>query len=166
MTVTSVISYLGSGLAAARPSNPGIPSDTLGFYYSTDSTSLSFWNGASWSNVSGSLSGAPFSYTLAWGAGSVAQVGTIEIEGSFQANAHILGVVFDNGVGGGTIDGDFQINTTSITGLAAVVNNGAGTTTATGLNAAAAGDTLRVILSSNTGTITDGGFFTPFGTYD
>ncbi len=114
----------------------------------------------------GGVSGAPFSYTVAWGAGAVAQTGTIEIEGDFQSACHVLGVAYDNGIGGGTIDGNFQISGTSIAGLSAVVNNGAGTATATALNGASPGDTLQVVLGTPTGTISDGGFFAPFGTYD
>lgn len=114
----------------------------------------------------GGVSGSPFSYTVAWGAGSVANTGTIEIEGDFQSACHILGVAFDNGIAGGTIDAGFQISGTLVTGLSAVVNNGTGTAMATALNGALPGDTLQIVLGTPTGTISDGGFFTPFGTYD
>ena len=113
-----------------------------------------------------SVSGQKFAYTLAWGAGSIAQNGTIELEGDAQEKSHILGVKFDNGVGGGSITGAFQIGTTDITGLAAVVNNGAGTATATAANALPAGGALRVVLSGVSSIIADGGYFTTFGTYD
>jgi hypothetical protein len=118
------------------------------------------------SDIGGGLSGVPFSYTVSWGAGAVAQAGTIEIDGDIRNAGHILGVVFDNGVAGGTIDGNFQINGTSITGLSAVVNNGPGTASATGLNATAPGNGMQIVLGSPTGTLSDGAFFSPFGTYD
>lgn len=112
------------------------------------------------------FTGKPFSYTLAWGGGAIAMNGTIDIEGDAQNAAHILGVKHDNGVGGGSITGAFQINGTPITGLGAVVNNGAGTSTATAANALVPGAVLRVVLSGVTGSVADGGYFTPFGTYD
>lgn len=112
------------------------------------------------------ISGTPFSYTVSWGAGAVAQAGTIEIDGNIQSPYHILEVAFSNGVAGGTIDGTFEINGTPITGLSPVVNNGTGTAAATGANGAVPGDTFSLVLASQVGTISDGGYFTPSGTYD
>ena len=146
MTVTSIISYLGEGLLSARPSNPGIPADTLGLYYGTDTGVLYLWTGAAWRSAS-AVSGEAFSYTLAWGAGSLAQNGTIVLEGFAQAASHILGVHWENGVGAGSIAGAFQIGTINITGLSAVTNNGTGTTTATAANALSVGGSLRTVLS-------------------
>lgn len=165
MSVTKLVSYLGAGLLAGQPADPGIPADTLGLYYATDVPVLYLWNGAAWV-FAGKVSGEPFSYTVPWGAGAFAQNGTVVIEGYARSASHIIGVHYENGVGGGSITGNFQIGTTSITGLNAVVNGGTDTVTATAANALSVGGRLRAVLTSASGMIGDGGFFTVFGTYD
>lgn len=110
--------------------------------------------------------GAPFSYTVAFGGGATLSNGTIEVEGKFPFAGHVLGAVYDVGSGAGTTTLAVQIGTTSITGLSAVTITAPGTTTASGANAIAAGGKLRAVFSSTTGTISDGGFVTPYGTFD
>lgn len=44
--------YLGVGLAAARPATPSLGTGVCGFYYATDTLTLSAWNGSAWANVS------------------------------------------------------------------------------------------------------------------
>jgi hypothetical protein len=153
-------------LTAALPTPPGGPDYRSQITDLNTMVALLFARSSSSGSSAATLSGKSFSYTLAWGAGSVAQNGTIEIEGNAPADMHVLGVDYSNGVNAGTIDGAFQIGTTPITGLNPVVNNGTSSATATGANALAAGDTLRVVLTAANGVISDGGYFTPFGTYD
>jgi hypothetical protein len=166
VTVTSIISYLGEGLLSARPTNPGVPADTVALYYATDVPQLYVWNGSAWASATAGRSGQAFDYTLSWGAGAVAANGTIVLEGNMQSAAHILGANWQNGAGGGSITGDFEINTTPITGLSAVVNNGTSSASASAANAMSPGDLLRVVLSAASGAIADGGFFNVHGTYD
>lgn len=57
--------YLGVGLAAARPVTPAVQTDGLAFYYATDTSTMSFWDGAwntftpgspAWGAITGTLS--------------------------------------------------------------------------------------------------------------
>jgi hypothetical protein len=43
-----LIDYLGSGLASARPATPTLFAGTLGVYFATDTSVVSYWNGSSW----------------------------------------------------------------------------------------------------------------------
>lgn len=154
-------------LTAALPTPPGGPDYRAQIEDLNTLVALALARAQSAAGASASFHGLPFTYgTLAWGAGTVAQNGTIAMEGYAQLPSHVLGVAFNNGAGGGSITGNFQINGTSITGLSAVVNNGSGISDASGANALPADGVLRVVLSSATGVIADGGYFTPFGTYD
>lgn len=45
--------YLGLGLASARPSAPTPAPGTLEFFYATDTTTLSLWNGTAWVTIGG-----------------------------------------------------------------------------------------------------------------
>jgi len=48
---TTIISYLGEGLAAARPATPSLGTGVLGIWFSTDTGVLSAWDGAAWADV-------------------------------------------------------------------------------------------------------------------
>lgn len=47
------IDYLGSGPIANRPATPNLYTGTVGFWYATDTSTLSAWDGSSWSDISG-----------------------------------------------------------------------------------------------------------------
>ncbi len=48
-----LIDYLGQGLASERPAAPDLYAGALGLWYSTDTATLSAWDGAAWSDVGG-----------------------------------------------------------------------------------------------------------------
>lgn len=48
-----LVDYLGAGLASARPAAPDLTTGSLGAYWSTDTGTLSIWDGTSWSDVQG-----------------------------------------------------------------------------------------------------------------
>lgn len=43
-----LIDYLGSGTAASRPASPSLYSGSVGIYYATDTSVISFWDGSTW----------------------------------------------------------------------------------------------------------------------
>lgn len=45
------IDAVRSGLAAAKPTVPDLPSGTFGFYYETDTGLLKMWNGSAWAGA-------------------------------------------------------------------------------------------------------------------
>lgn len=45
--------YMGRGLAAARPVTPSVGTGVSAFYYATDTSVLSVWDGAAWDSVGG-----------------------------------------------------------------------------------------------------------------
>jgi len=47
-TRSNVDAYFARGLAAARPASPPIAPGATGFYYATDTSVLSIWNGSAW----------------------------------------------------------------------------------------------------------------------
>lgn len=49
-----LVDYLGFGLAAARPTSLSLNTGTVGIYFSTDTVTVSYWNGSSWQSPSGS----------------------------------------------------------------------------------------------------------------
>lgn len=56
-----IISFLGQGLAAARPAAPNIDPDAIALYWSTDASpglELSVWAGAAWHAPSGFIASA------------------------------------------------------------------------------------------------------------
>ena len=56
MSSTLITGYLSEGLASARPATPSITSGAIAFYYATDTSVLSVWNGSSWGAVGGGYS--------------------------------------------------------------------------------------------------------------
>lgn len=54
MASTLITSYVGKGLAAARPAAPAIATGTFGWYYATDTSTLSYYDGATWHTLSAS----------------------------------------------------------------------------------------------------------------
>lgn len=56
MTTTVLTSYVGQGLAAARPITPAIVANAAAFYYATDTNVLSAYAGGAWHDIVG---GAP-----------------------------------------------------------------------------------------------------------
>src|ERR1035437_8294360 len=102
--------------------------------------------------------------SVARGAGSIAQPGTISlVDGLYQASV-ITSMNYNNGALGGSITPSASINGTPITGLSSVAVNSAGSATATGNNTISAGGTLTLALSSLVGAISDGGVITLEGT--
>lgn len=59
MTSTILPTYLGQGLAAARPVTPLIASGTMAFYYATDTAVLSAYANGAWQNAGGYNPGTP-----------------------------------------------------------------------------------------------------------
>lgn len=113
------------------------------------------------------ISGTNYTFgTISWGGGAVAANGTITITGNQDIAGHILSAYYSNGSGGGSITANVQINGVSVTGLSAVTINSGTHTNASGANAVAAGNTVAVILTAVSGTISDGGFVTISGTAD
>ncbi len=45
---TLITQYLGEGTAASRPATPSVAAGCIAFYYATDTSTLSVWNGSSW----------------------------------------------------------------------------------------------------------------------
>lgn len=79
MTATVITAYLSEGLAAARPATPAITTGAIAFWYSTDTSALSFYdaNSSSWVSVpiSGGSTGAwatPAITSGTWGVDSTA----------------------------------------------------------------------------------------------
>lgn len=58
MTSTLITAYLGQGLAAARPVTPVLATGTIGYYYATDTGTLTVYAGGAWRSV-GSPAGTP-----------------------------------------------------------------------------------------------------------
>lgn len=56
--------YLARGLAAARPVTPDVAAGVTSFYYATDTSVLSVWDGAAWDTVGGGGGGGSFSGAL------------------------------------------------------------------------------------------------------
>ena len=56
MSSTLITGYLSEGIASARPATPSITSGAIAFYYATDTSVLSVWNGSSWGSVGGGYS--------------------------------------------------------------------------------------------------------------
>ena len=50
---TLITQYLGEGTAASRPATPSVATGCIAFYYATDTSTLSVWNGSSWGSVGG-----------------------------------------------------------------------------------------------------------------
>jgi len=48
-----ITEYVGAGLAAARPVTPAVASGATAFYYATDTSVLSVWDGSAWDTVGG-----------------------------------------------------------------------------------------------------------------
>lgn len=46
-----ITNYLSKGLAAARPATPTLTTNGIAFYYATDTTTLSYWNGTTWTSL-------------------------------------------------------------------------------------------------------------------
>jgi hypothetical protein len=106
--------------------------------------------------------------TISWGAGAVAQNGTITVTLNQDVPAHALLAVFNNGstLTANSIIADVQINGTNVTGWDPITIDAAGTATATAANAIAAGGTMTCIFTAAAGTIANGGAITLGGTAD
>lgn len=50
MASTLITSYVGSGLAAARPATPVLATGTFGYYYATDTGVMTFYANGAWRN--------------------------------------------------------------------------------------------------------------------
>lgn len=48
MSSTLITSYLGQGLAAARPATPALATGTIGYYFATDTGVMSFYANGAW----------------------------------------------------------------------------------------------------------------------
>lgn len=46
-----IVDYLGSGVIADRPASLTLTADAAGFWWATDTTTLSAWDGATWTDV-------------------------------------------------------------------------------------------------------------------
>ena len=46
-----LIDYLGYGLLADRPATPTLHSGVMGLWWSTDTNTMSIWDGSTWSNI-------------------------------------------------------------------------------------------------------------------
>lgn len=51
MSVTFITSYLGQGLAAARPVSPNITAGSIGYYFATDTNALTVFAGGTWQAI-------------------------------------------------------------------------------------------------------------------
>lgn len=119
---TSIIDYMGEGLASARPTTPPVSSAALAFYYSTDTTTLDLWNGSAWVAVAGSgssganptatasdtaVNGTATTFLRSDGAPAVqkassSQFGIVKVDGTtITASAGVISSV--GGGGGGTL---------------------------------------------------------------
>lgn len=49
-----ILDYLGSGNVADRPATPNLYTGSLGLWFATDTEVLSLWDGATWTDVTGS----------------------------------------------------------------------------------------------------------------
>ena len=104
--------------------------------------------------------------TISWGAGAIAQNGTITITLNQDVPAVAQHAVFTNGstLNTNSIIADVQINGTNVTGWNPITIDTAGTATATATNTIALAGTMTCIFSGATGTISDGGAITFSGT--
>lgn len=60
MTSTLIVQYMGQGVAASRPATPSIDTGAIGFYYATDTSTLTVYANGAWNSVGGGLSpGSP-----------------------------------------------------------------------------------------------------------
>jgi hypothetical protein len=84
-TSSLLITYLGQGVAASRPSAPSIGTGVLGVYYATDTHALSLWNGSSYDSyaLGGAGTGTVTSITAGTGlaGGTIIAAGTVSLAG-------------------------------------------------------------------------------------
>lgn len=106
--------------------------------------------------------GMPYTFgTIPWTANSPAQNETITVTLKQDVAVDILGAVFTNGPGGGSIIGDVRNNGTTVTGLGSVGIAAPGTTTITPV-LIPSGSTVDVVFTAVSGTVD--GALTLFGT--
>jgi hypothetical protein len=115
--------------------------------------------------IAQSPSGSAYTFgTISFGAGSVAQPGTITITLDQDVNAHLLEVNYTNGSGGGTIDAAVHVNGSTLAGFGAIAITGAGSLTGSG--EVPAGSSMTVVFTNASGTLGDGAAITFSGTQD
>ena len=111
------------------------------------------------------LAGSAYSFgTISFGAGAVAQNGTITVTLDQDINAHLLKASFSNGSGGGTINAAVVVNGTTASGFGAIGIVGTGDVS--GSIEVAAGSVVTVVFSGAAGTLSNGGALTLSGTRD
>ena len=110
-------------------------------------------------------SGSAYTFgTISFGAGAVAQNGTITITLDQDVDAHLLEASYSNGPGGGTIDAAVVVNGSTAAGFGSITIEGTGDVT--GSAEVPAGSVLQVVFTDASGTISDGGAITLSGTQD
>lgn len=99
MTFSStIVDYLGEGLAAARPALLTISPTCVGFYLATDTGALSAWNGAAWVSFA---SGSGTVTSIVAGAGLAG--GTITASGTISLGTIAATSLFGNPTGSGAV---------------------------------------------------------------
>jgi hypothetical protein len=161
-TYSSVMTdYLGEGVAASRQATPPIAPTALGFYYETDSTALTLWNGTGWVTVSvgQALSSVGAGLTIS-AAGTVA-LGTIPA-GELMGNAGTVaaapsGITIGSGL---SLSAAGTLTATGGGGGATTIVAGAGLTggtiTTSGTVAMEASQLIRTIPFPMVGTVSGG----------
>jgi hypothetical protein len=74
--------YLGVGLAAARPVTLSLATGTAGYYFATDTATMSVWSGVAWITVSTGAGGGVWTLLNSWDfsvSGAISQLDTINI---------------------------------------------------------------------------------------
>lgn len=144
--------YMSAGLDADKPSSLNIAPGALGFYYSTDTKTLSIWNGSGWDATgSGGVTSVTAGTGLNVGAGpggSITTSGTLNLKPA--TNAALGGVIVNTSAGlavsSGTVSNTGILSLVGGTGI--TISNG-NTVVNAGINSLVAGSNVT-ITSGNT----------------
>lgn len=84
--------FLGIGALASRPSSPNLAANTVGFWYDTTNSVLTFWNGSVWGSI---VSNAP---TIVQVGQKTGTVGTVTMGAAPTQNNLLVALVSTQGV--------------------------------------------------------------------
>lgn len=154
MTASTLITdYLGRGLLAARPAAPNVAANGLAAYYATDTATLYFYGGSSWTT---GLPPGVASFNTRTGIVTLTS-GDVTTALGFTPGTGagtVTGITAGAGLGGGTITTAGTITNAGV--LSFNTRTGAITLTAADLTAAMVGNVTNAGTFINTGTITGG----------
>lgn len=151
-----LIDYLGEGLASARPTTLNLVPGMVGFYYATDTKTLSIWQGSGWDVVATAGTARNTAKLQAqWVSGATVANDTVYLAFSVPYAGTINSLDYFTGVGSFAVS--IYINGSVVTGLAALaVNNTApANAAATAANTFSAGAKITAVITAVAGSPTD-----------